>query len=165
MTQLLQQALTELQRLSASEQDTVAALILEEIADERRWKEAFARSPDKLARLAAKVREDIRRPSLEEAEQERLRLAGELAAESGERWAEEYLPGTTGCHELLDRTSLVSDLLERHILEHPACVANPVWYRLAEQAADALCELYQQVCAEHLGREAAAGSESTDVPA
>ena len=104
-----------------------------------------------------------RNPS--EIERDRLQRADELAAESGEQWAEEYLPGTTGCHELLDRTSLVSDLLERHILDHPACVANPAWYRLAEQAADALCELYQQVGAEHLGREAAAGSESADVPA
>ena len=54
------------------------------------------------------------------------------------------------CHELLDRTALLSDLLERHLLGHPACVANPGWYRLAEQAAAALRELYQQVGAEHL---------------
>ena len=105
------------------------------------------------------------KPGPSEIERDRLQRAGESAAESGERWAEEHLPGTFGCHELLDRTSLVSDLLERHILEHPACVANPTWYRLAEQAADALCELYQQVGAEHLGSEAAADSESTDVPA
>ncbi len=100
-----------------------------------------------------------------EIEQDRLRRADELTAESGERWTEEYLPGTSGCHELLDRTSLMSDLLERHILDHPACVANPAWYRLAEQAAAALCELYQQVGAEHLGKEANAGQETTDVPA
>ena len=60
MTQMLQQALAEVQKLSASEQDAIAALILEEIADERRWEEAFARSQDKLGKLAAKVREDIR---------------------------------------------------------------------------------------------------------
>jgi hypothetical protein len=60
MTQLLQQALTEVQKLPAPEQDAIAALILDEIADERAWDDAFARSRDKLSRLADKVREDVR---------------------------------------------------------------------------------------------------------
>ncbi len=60
MTQLLQQALAAVQKLSASDQDTIAALILEELTDEQRWEEAFARSQDQLARLAEKVRGDIR---------------------------------------------------------------------------------------------------------
>ncbi|HZZ80653.1 MAG TPA: hypothetical protein VFE62_19275 [Gemmataceae bacterium] len=60
MTQLLEQALTEIQKLPESEQDAIASLILDELADERRWQESFARSQDKLARLAAKAREDIR---------------------------------------------------------------------------------------------------------
>jgi hypothetical protein len=59
MTQLLQQALAQLQKLSPAEQDALAALILEEIADEQRWDEAFARSQGQLARLAAKVHADI----------------------------------------------------------------------------------------------------------
>ena len=59
MTQLLQQALTEIQKLAPAEQDAIAAFILEELADEKHWEEAFARSQDQLARLAAKVREDI----------------------------------------------------------------------------------------------------------
>src|SRR4051794_11319077 len=79
------------------------------------------------------------------AEQDRLRLVGELTAESGPNWAEAYRPGSSGCHELLDRTSLLADLLEKHLLSHPACVANAGWYALAEQAAAALQELYQQV--------------------
>ena len=60
MTQLLQQALDEIKKLSGPEQDAIAALILEEIADEHRWEEAFARSQNELGRLAAKVRDDIR---------------------------------------------------------------------------------------------------------
>ena len=60
MTQLLQQALAEVQKLSTSEQDAIATLILEELADEQRWEQAFAGSQDRLAQLAAKVREDIR---------------------------------------------------------------------------------------------------------
>jgi len=60
MTQLLEQALAEVKKLPGPEQDAIATLILDELADERRWQESFARSQDQLARLAAKVREDIR---------------------------------------------------------------------------------------------------------
>ena len=60
MTQLLQQALAEVQKLPDTAQDAIAAMILEEIADERLWDEAFAASQDKLGRLADRVREDIR---------------------------------------------------------------------------------------------------------
>jgi hypothetical protein len=60
MTQLLEQALTEVKKLPEPEQDAIAALILDELADERRWQENFARSQDQLSRIAAKVREDIR---------------------------------------------------------------------------------------------------------
>jgi hypothetical protein len=84
-------------------------------------------------------------------ERARLRQVDELTAESGDAWANGYQPGEPGCHELLDRTALLSDTLERHLLGHPACVANPKWYALVEQAAAALRELYQQVGAEHIG--------------
>ena len=59
MTQLLEQAIGEARKLPASEQDAIAALILEELADERRWDEAFAGSQDQLSALAAKVRRDV----------------------------------------------------------------------------------------------------------
>jgi hypothetical protein len=60
ISHLLEQALSEVKRLPVLEQDAIASLILDELADERRWHEKFARSQDKLASLAAKVREDIR---------------------------------------------------------------------------------------------------------
>jgi hypothetical protein len=60
MTQLLEQALAKLQELPESEQDAIAALILDELADEERWQESFARSQDQLAKLAEKARADIR---------------------------------------------------------------------------------------------------------
>lgn len=60
MTQLLEQALSEVKKLPEPEQDAIASLILDELSDERRWQESFARSQDQLLRLAAKVREDIR---------------------------------------------------------------------------------------------------------
>ena len=60
MTQLLEQAINQVKKLPTSEQDAIASLILEEIADERRWDVAFAASQPQLARLAEKVRADIR---------------------------------------------------------------------------------------------------------
>jgi hypothetical protein len=59
VTQLLAQALREIDKLPVPEQDAIAALILDELSDKWRWQESFARSQDRLARLAAKVREDI----------------------------------------------------------------------------------------------------------
>ena len=41
-------------------QDTIAAVILEELEDERLWDKAFAESQDKLAQLARKVWADIK---------------------------------------------------------------------------------------------------------
>jgi len=52
MTQLLEKALSEVAKLPASEQDAVAALVLEELASERRWSSSFAKSQDLLAKLA-----------------------------------------------------------------------------------------------------------------
>jgi hypothetical protein len=60
MTQLLEQALGEVKKRPPDEQDAIAAIILDELADERRWQETFARSEDQLAKLAEKVRQDIR---------------------------------------------------------------------------------------------------------
>jgi len=60
MTQLLEKALAEIQKLTDPDQDTIAAIILDELADERRWDQAFARSQEQLGRLADRVRQDIR---------------------------------------------------------------------------------------------------------
>ncbi|MGO8744603.1 MAG: hypothetical protein ACLQNE_01315 [Thermoguttaceae bacterium] len=60
MTQLLEQAMGEVQKLPDAGQDAIGAIILEEIAYDRRWDDAFARSQDQLGRLANRVREDIR---------------------------------------------------------------------------------------------------------
>ena len=59
MTQLLERALSEVSKLSESDQDVIAALILDELEDERRWDSAFAKSQDQLMGLAARVRADI----------------------------------------------------------------------------------------------------------
>ena len=52
MTRLLEQAMKQVGELSEAEQDAIAQIVLEEIESERRWDELFARSTDKLAKLA-----------------------------------------------------------------------------------------------------------------
>jgi len=59
MTQLLVQALDAVQKLPPAEQDAIASIILQELADERRWDDAFARTQPQLERLAEKVEADI----------------------------------------------------------------------------------------------------------
>jgi hypothetical protein len=53
MTELLERAITRLKTLPASEQNAIASMILEELEEDLRWDEAFSRSPDSLAKLAA----------------------------------------------------------------------------------------------------------------
>ena len=84
-----------------------------------------------------------------ESETERDRLSSEFGA----GWEAGYGPGTSGCHELLDRLSMLAEMLDRYLVRHPACVARPDWHALAEGAAASLQELYQQVGAEHLAAE------------
>lgn len=52
MTQLLEKALNEVAKLPPSEQDALAAILLEELASEKKWGELFAHSQDVLAKLA-----------------------------------------------------------------------------------------------------------------
>ncbi len=60
MPQLLEKALHEVSKLPLEKQEAIASIIIEELEDERRWDEAFAASQDKLAKLAQKVREDVK---------------------------------------------------------------------------------------------------------
>ncbi|MBA3316343.1 MAG: hypothetical protein M3552_18385 [Planctomycetota bacterium] len=57
MTDLLQRALNELQKRPSADQDAIAALILDELEDDKRWDESFAGSQDKLAALVRRTRE------------------------------------------------------------------------------------------------------------
>ncbi len=60
MTLLLEQAIEKLLHIPVERQDTIASLILDAIADEDRWDLAFAKSQDKLSKIAARVRQDIK---------------------------------------------------------------------------------------------------------
>jgi hypothetical protein len=52
MTKLLEEAIARVKQLPETEQDAIAALILEELEDEAHWDKVFAKSPDVLAELA-----------------------------------------------------------------------------------------------------------------
>lgn len=58
MTQLLDKAIAAVTQLPESEQDAIAAVLLEEIASEQRWSMSFAKSQDLLARLAEEALEE-----------------------------------------------------------------------------------------------------------
>jgi hypothetical protein len=60
MTILLEKALARVVQLPEEELDTIATVILTELDDEQRWNAAFSASLDKLSKMAAKVRQDIK---------------------------------------------------------------------------------------------------------
>jgi phosphoserine phosphatase len=55
MTRLLETALSQAAALPDAEQDAVAAILLAEMASEKRWSASFAKSQDMLAGLAQKA--------------------------------------------------------------------------------------------------------------
>ncbi|MEG4231914.1 hypothetical protein QUA40_07350 [Microcoleus sp. Pol11C3] len=72
MTELLERAIAKLKTLSASEQDALASMILEELEDERRWDQSFSRSPDVLAKLAATAMTEYHAGKTQELDPEKL---------------------------------------------------------------------------------------------
>lgn len=60
MTQLLEEAFRKARSLSDAEQDVLAAAILADLEDERKWAEAFGNSQDLLAELAEEARAEHR---------------------------------------------------------------------------------------------------------
>ena len=52
MTPLLEKAFSEVAKLPPAEQDALAAILMNELASEKRWTESFSQSQGALARLA-----------------------------------------------------------------------------------------------------------------
>jgi hypothetical protein len=69
---LLEMAITEVRKLPEDKQDAIAALIIEELEDERRWASAFASSQDKLSKLAQNARASSRERVHEAVREPRL---------------------------------------------------------------------------------------------
>jgi hypothetical protein len=61
MTKLLKKAFNQASKLPDSLQDAIAAIVLEELEDERKWETTFTNSQQPLSKLAAKVRTDIKK--------------------------------------------------------------------------------------------------------
>ncbi|MCY7335476.1 MAG: hypothetical protein LH613_04570 [Chamaesiphon sp.] len=60
MTQLLQQAIAQIQQLPPDRQDAIAALFLAELQGEQKWEAQFAATTDdQWDRMAAMVRQEI----------------------------------------------------------------------------------------------------------
>jgi hypothetical protein len=70
MTERLDRAIAKLKTLPADKQDAIATLILEELEDDQRWDESFARSPDLLAKLAAEAMAEYRAGKTQELDPE-----------------------------------------------------------------------------------------------
>lgn len=58
MTNLFKKAVEKVERLPNSQQDGIAAIILDVLADEERWTRTFAETPDVLDRLAREAEQD-----------------------------------------------------------------------------------------------------------
>jgi hypothetical protein len=102
------------------------------------------------------------REKYKESETERLSLMKKLVGEQGGDWEGQYKPGSFGCHELLDRTSLAAEGIEREILTHPSCIQNAEWFALANDALSALHDLYQRIGAEHMKEDAEPSVETAE---
>ncbi len=72
MAATLEQAFAEAAKLPQSDQEALAAWILEELASERRWSASFERSPDLLAALAAEALADYEKGETQLLDPERL---------------------------------------------------------------------------------------------
>jgi hypothetical protein len=60
MTELLQQAIAQIEKLPADQQDAIAARSLAESQDEQKWETSFAATTDdQWDRMAAMVRQEI----------------------------------------------------------------------------------------------------------
>jgi hypothetical protein len=60
MTELLQQAIAQIQKLPPDQQDAIAARFLAELQDEQRWETQFAATTDdQWDQMAAMVRQEI----------------------------------------------------------------------------------------------------------
>lgn len=72
MTELLEQAIARLKNLPSNDQNAIATMILEEIEDDQRWDESFARSSDLLAKLATEAMAEYRAGKTQELDPETL---------------------------------------------------------------------------------------------
>lgn len=62
----------------------------------------------------------------------------------------QFKPGSFGCHEALHMASVIAEMVDERLCQHPAISARPDWLQRAETACQALHDLYQEIGREHL---------------
>ena len=72
MSDLLDSAVQKARKLPKAEQNVIAAIILEELEDDAHWKQAFSKSQDELAKLAAEAMEEDRKGETKELDPDLL---------------------------------------------------------------------------------------------
>ena len=72
MTDLLEKAITELNKLPEDEQNIMAQWILAELEDDTRWNESFAQSLPQLEQLAQKALDDYHQGRTRELDPDKL---------------------------------------------------------------------------------------------
>jgi len=72
MSELLERAVEKARSLPDAEQNVIAAIILAEMEDEAHWKQAFSKSQDALAKLAAEAMEEDREGETKELDPDLL---------------------------------------------------------------------------------------------
>ena len=103
-----------------------------------------------------------------ELEDERKRLVADLARSkqtTPTALLTAYAPGSVGFHEATHTASIVLDLLDQHLLHHPAIAGNPEWFRYASHASEALFNLYQSMGAAQVEHHADDGLRPEDLNA
>lgn len=63
--------------------------------------------------------------------------------------AEDFQPGSFGCHEALHMASFLCNAVDVELCEHQAITMNEEWLRLAETAQIALQKLYDAIAEAH----------------
>lgn len=59
-------------------------------------------------------------------------------------------PNDYGRHEALHTASVIAEMVETHLINHPEIEKVPEWEDLAEKAHQALFDLYQAIGEVHL---------------
>ena len=72
MSDLFDRAVQKASKLPEAEKNVIAAIILEELEDDARWKRAFSKSQDALAKLVAEAIEEDRKGQTKELDPDLL---------------------------------------------------------------------------------------------
>jgi hypothetical protein len=66
---------------------------------------------------------------------------------------DEFKPGTMGCHEAMHMAGFLKNAVMEQLVCHPAIERDPIWYATAQEAFNALADLYQAIGSVHLSDE------------